>query len=98
MARRNPPHRRNARWNARHKNGPPPIWWRAIPEPMVGLEPTACRLRGGCSTTELHRRGQTPPCAAPREEYQSVESGGQRHDLTVTLTEVRLMRGLPASD
>ena len=26
-------------------------------EPVVGVEPTTFRLQGGCSTTELHRRG-----------------------------------------
>lgn len=29
-------------------------------EPMVGFEPTTCRLRIGCSTAELHWRGLLP--------------------------------------
>src|SRR4051812_20769971 len=44
---------------------------------MVGLEPTACRLRGGCSTTELHRHDNTPSLNDARVGYQSGRSTRQ---------------------
>lgn len=58
---RNASRRRNARWNAAHKQAPPPIWWRGHLEPMVRVELTTYRLRGGCSATELHRHCITSP-------------------------------------
>lgn len=47
---------------------PWPIWSGDFPEPMVRFELTACRLRGGCSATELHRhtRHTSPDDAVER--------------------------------
>ena len=44
--------------------GRPPL------EPMVGFEPTTCRLRIGCSTAELHwREARAPPGGALRVRW-----------------------------
>jgi hypothetical protein len=48
-------------------------------EPMVGLEPTTCRLRIGCSTTELHRRTFSA-IARDAGHGQSLFAGGQGRD------------------
>src|SRR5713226_2750498 len=41
-----------------------PGWTQEILEPRVGVEPTTCRLRIGCSTTELPRPAQTTIASA----------------------------------
>src|SRR5688500_4049222 len=52
------------------KKPPGLIWSGGFPEPMVRFELTACRLRGGCSATELHRHNITPPMDDAQQEYQ----------------------------
>src|SRR6266849_10415522 len=48
---------------------------RKILEPRVGVEPTTCRLRIGCSTTELPRpvenKGLTEDFDLPPQQYSS---------------------------
>jgi hypothetical protein len=52
-------------------------WSEGLSEPMVRLELTACRLRGGCSTTELHRHAE-PAIASLRRQITIPDRPGGR--------------------
>jgi hypothetical protein len=54
--------------------------WRPSLEPMVGFEPTTCRLRIGCSTAELHWRTSRRPGAPRRRWWPRADLNCRHHD------------------
>src|SRR3712207_1990356 len=72
-------------WAPGQAEGPPVHLEGPWAEPMVRFELTACRLRGGCSATELHRHGHTSSRDDARVGYQSRRPRNQEAARQTTL-------------